>query len=79
MLILNNAKEVKYYGFTFYVPTYVNYIAVDKDGSVYGYENEPYTDERYEMFEPAIPGDYCLINDIVFELTGDWKLSLQRV
>lgn len=80
MLILKDAKEVKYYGFTFYVPTYVNYIAIDECGDMYGYESEPSIDEDCKMFEPhQLDNEYCLINDNAFKLTGNWKLSLQKV
>lgn len=79
MLILNDAKEVKYFGFTFFVPNYVNYIAFDKCGDGYGYEDEPVIDEKHGMFDPTVKGDCCLINDNCFKVTGDWKLSLQKV
>ena len=79
MLILNDAKEVKYFGFTFFVPNYVNHIAFDESGDGYGYEDEPSIDEKFGMFNPTGEGDYCLINDNCFKVTGDWKLSLQKV
>lgn len=78
MLILNDAKEVKYFGFTFYVPNYVNYIAFDKYGAGYGYEKEPSLDEKFGIFDPTGEGDCCLI-DNSFKVVGDWKLSLQKV
>lgn len=79
MLILNDAKEVKYFGFSFYVPNYVNYIAFDKSGDGYGYEEEPVEDGG--MFYPDDRGEgkYCLISEETFTVTGDWKLSLQKV
>lgn len=78
MLILNDAKEVKYFGFTFYVPNYVNYIAFDKCGDGYGYNRKPVIDGS--MFCPhELDNDYCLINDNGFKVIGDWKLSLQKV
>lgn len=78
MLILNDAKEVKYFGFTFYVPNYVNYIAFDKCGDGYDYNRKPVIDGS--MFCPhELDNDYCLINDNGFKVTGDWELSLQKV
>lgn len=80
MLILNDAKEVKYYGFTFLVPNYVNYIAIDKCGDIYGYREKPYIDERSGTFNPTGEGTYCTISDNeTFKVIGDWKLSLQKV
>ena len=77
MLILNDAKEVKYFGFTFLVPNYVNYIAIDKCGDIYGYGEKPSIDE---MFGFSGEGVYCTISDgETFKVTGDWKLSLQKV
>lgn len=80
MLILNDAKEVKYFGFTFFVPNYVNYIAFDACGDGYGYEDEPVIDGK--MFWPCDRGEgkYCTVSDAeTFKVTGDWKLSLQKV
>lgn len=79
MLILNDAKEVKYFGFTFFVPNGVNYMAIDACGDIYGYARKPKIDESCEMFDPISTGDYYLINDNCFKVTGDWKLSLQKV
>lgn len=34
-------KEIDYFGFKLHVPDYIHFVAMDQDGSVFGYEIEP--------------------------------------
>lgn len=38
---MEDTKTIEYKGNKYTVPTWVKWVATDKDGSIYGYENKP--------------------------------------
>lgn len=66
-------KTVTYRGATYLVPQWVNYIAEDSDGDVFGYEFEP--SRGYNSWTPAGPGRCTYIEPSV----SGWYDSLVKV
>lgn len=69
-------KEVQYYDFTFTVPEYTNYSAVDEDGTLMGFENEPKFDDDWKIW---IDPDGGIMTEMgTIDLEGlSWKNTLQ--
>lgn len=65
-------KTVNYRGMTVEVEDYVNFIAMDKDGQIIGYENKPIAD-----------CDQWIVNsgmwEVITTFTTDWENSLEKV
>ena len=65
-------KTVNYRGMTVEVEDYVNFIAMDKDGQIIGYENKPIAD-----------CDQWIVNigmwEVITTFTTDWEYSLEKV
>lgn len=67
-------KKVNYFGIDFYVHEEVEYIATDKDGSIYGYIELPI--ERVNEWETPDVIAHYLGN---CSYTGHWQWSLMIV
>jgi hypothetical protein len=65
-------KQVNYRGSTYEVPTWVNFIATDVDGEIYGYEDAPQIDK----YEDTWYGGLCRL---ISKRPTDWRQSLERV
>jgi hypothetical protein len=70
-------KHVRYYGLDLYIPNRINYMATDKEGTVFGYSTKP-------IFESVgnewVNTDYSdAVELCVVEFEGDWRQSLQQV
>lgn len=65
-------KTVNYRGMTVEVEDYVNFIAMDKDGQIIGYENKPIAD-----------CDQWIVNsgmwEVITTFTTDWENSLEEI
>jgi hypothetical protein len=73
----NFTKPVLYYGILFTVPKNINYMATDKDGTVFGYSTKPILEGGGNMWVNTDFIDGVEIGVVEFE--GDWRQSLQQV
>jgi hypothetical protein len=73
----NFTKPVLYYGTLFTVTDSVNYMATDKDGTVFGYSTKPILEGGGNMWVNTDFIDGVEISVVEFE--GDWRQSLQQV
>lgn len=73
---LPKTKTVDYFGLQLTVPLFINFIATDSDGEVYGYENKPYDDVYWEP-DGDNDLDYYIIATV--NLHGlDWRETLRK-
>lgn len=70
-------KPVLYYGTLFTVPKNINYMATDKDGTVFGYSTKPILEAGGNMWVNTDYFDGVEIGVVEFE--GDWRQSLQQI
>ncbi len=70
-------KPVLYYGTLFTVPKNINYMATDKDGTVFGYSTKPILEGGGNMWVNTDFIDGVKIGVVEFE--GDWRQSLQQI
>jgi hypothetical protein len=73
----NFIKPVLYYGTLFTVPKNINYMATDKDGTVFGYSTKPILEADGNIWVNTDYTDGVEISVVEFE--GDWCQSLQQV
>jgi hypothetical protein len=73
----NFIKPVLYYGTLFTVPKNINYMATDKDCTVFGYYSKPKLGADVNMWVNTDNGAAVEISVVEFE--GDWRQSLQQV
>lgn len=68
-------KNITYRGKEFEVEDWVNFVATDESGDIYGYEHEPKQDGyEYTWFDET-GGEWCLI----YESEVNWRDSLEKV
>lgn len=67
-------KKVNYFGIDFYVDEEIEYIAADKDGSIYGYIELP-VERVNEWWTPLVSAQY--LGNCSY--TGHWQCSLMAV
>lgn len=83
MINLYNTKIAFYLGSLFTVPNWVNYMTIDGDDEVYGYENEPFIDgwgNTQNYFWDVDLGNSMLVGYLPDPYrTCDWEKSLRRV
>lgn len=79
MRVGDGEKVVNYFGTQVVVPTWVNWLAVDKCEDLYAYEKEPYIDEcdDYDKWYEDT-GKSVYIGEFPFE-EGCWVNSLVNV
>ena len=68
---MSDTKDVVFQNMIFRVPSWVNYVAADKDGCRFGYEQEPYLSD----------GEWQVSSGCVCQITTDtpWSDSLEKV
>lgn len=77
MCEIKDVKTVVYLGHLFTVPNWINYMAIDGNGNVNGYDVEPYiVDENYDFWSYS-NGDFECVG--FYEYEGNWKESLREV
>lgn len=67
-------KTVKYRGGKFEVSDWVNFIATDRDGFMWGFENKPEMDIDENMWSTSF-GRYEHVTDIF----NNWENSLEKI
>lgn len=76
-LVKLHTKSVNYCGLYLYIPDRINYMATDKDGTVFGYSSKPILEASGNMW---VNTDYFDGVKLVFvKYEGDWRQSLQQV
>lgn len=72
-------KTVQYFNETFTIPSWVNYLAMDKDGALFGYQIKPSLhDDKTQFMTNGYHGREAeLIATIVYD--GDWTKSIVKV
>lgn len=65
-------KQINYRGMTLEVEDWVNYVATDEDGEIWGYENDPIRDVE-DWF--SVDGNAMVIDLYVL----GWEQSLEKV
>lgn len=74
-------KTINVYGKEYKVPNRINFVAVDEDGSVDGYETKPeiqdFTD-GYNLWCSGEP-ENAVIHITKLNRSSDWKESLQDI
>ena len=70
---MNDTKQITFEGLTYAVPTWVEWVARDEGGAIYGYDYEPYplTDE----WDCPLRAEVCRIDTP----EDTWKDSLVKV
>lgn len=69
-------KIVNYLGEDYNVEDWVEYIATDKDTSIYGYEKEPVVDDFSGEWDIVECSKYYQINILKLE---SWKKTMRKV
>lgn len=67
-------KTVKYQGKEFEVSDWVNFIATDEDGSIWGFENKPKLNIDKDMWSTSF-GRFKQVSDTF----NDWENSLEEI
>lgn len=76
LVSLIKMKTVDYFGLSLDVPYYIDFIATDSDGEIYGYKDEPDIDSYWEPSDGE-GQDWYKIG--VVNLHGlDWKETLRK-
>ncbi|AQW88886.1 hypothetical protein pEaSNUABM50_00357 [Erwinia phage pEa_SNUABM_50] len=69
-------KEVQYYGFTFTVPVCIKYAAVDANGTLMGFEDEPKVDHGWQFWDNPTANEMVEMGKV--DLEGQaWESTLQ--
>lgn len=68
-------KTITYHGKEYIVEDWVNFVATDYCGDIWGYENEPGKEKYQDAWNNSNGGDYCLVNQSEI----DWENSLEKV
>ncbi len=70
------SKKVDYFGCELTVPIWVNWLAMDKDGKLYGFKHEPSSDQGFWHI-PSKGNDYIYITYVATE--KNWTETKQKV
>lgn len=70
-------KVIDYHGYNLIVPEYVNYIAIDKNGTMVVYKNKPYIEDDEDFW--TIDDNEYEVLEMIAHYKGNWKDSLFEV
>lgn len=65
-------KTITYRGEQYEVEDWVNFVAMDSDGAIYTYENEPYS--KYGEWIKSTGNVKCIGGEVM-----EWETSLEKV
>ena len=74
----HNTKEVNYKGMPMVIPSVINYIVIEQDGSIYGFTHEPEPDPE-GFFYCADPGNLMFPLGHFNTTISNWDTSLEAV